>query len=647
MILGNKTKKDERNNRINDISTRLLDPNASKRGYESIIQLQARDGGPLAGFAREQVLRDLIYMVENRYQLTPDQVDQIATQEFTINGKTVTFADQYLTKGGKATTTYELYTELQRKVADKDLENFTRKRQLRQAKALQFETNFIQLVDGPVNIATTQAVRKKFKEDFPGIEMSSQMVRVLTNQASGLEADIEYRMALADNNLQTYADVVTKYEKLSSEQLELVLRKNNIDPKTKTKLSEDIIEDNRGQIRNILSTRINAADTKANQYKVDGVLDAVMDRWVKDVMIEMRKNPLITYKEAANNITAKYAKEFGKVDPEDPFFKVTGEGNNATFAGIDPLNTSYATEQAEIIKAVSDDPESLFNKPLLGKPGSPLVNDMLLMGDDKVPRDWILSLSSQLGYSWKTIYNLQAPRYGLDPIELTRDEEAQELIDPRVRGLLGNRPSPATLQEATSGQQRLIGATGLEVYRPILNLIASEESSNDVEGKGYDAMNLGGTDGGRTPIGTTTGSEQFGKPLTEYTLGEIYEMQKNGQLHAAGRYQFIELTMYDMIEARGLLPPGVTLDSKFDAQTQDILAITYFRQTIQDYKNSNQDPVYGLGQRWIGLQNVNQEELERIVNQIRNDPRYQTPGFQAYEVSPEYEAARQLKYGVA
>jgi muramidase (phage lysozyme) len=157
-------------------------------------------------------------------------------------------------------------------------------------------------------------------------------------------------------------------------------------------------------------------------------------------------------------------------------------------------------------------------------------------------------------------------------------------------------------------------------------------------------MNLAGTNGGRTAIGSGTGSKYFGKPLTEFTLGEIREKQRKGEIHAAGRYQFLGGTIDDVLD-RADISPDITMDSKFDRNTQDILAVAYFRRSIKDYAGSDDQVIQGLGQRWIGLQNIPYEEKLRIVKSIQNDPRYQSPGFQGFDVDPNYEAVRQSKYG--
>ena len=72
-------------------------------------------------------------------------------------------------------------------------------------------------------------------------------------------------------------------------------------------------------------------------------------------------------------------------------------------------------------------------------------------------------------------------------------------------------------------------------------------------------MNLGGTHGGSRAIGSNTGTMYFKKPLIKMTVGEIMDMQAAGQLHAAGRYQFLGSTLQDVFN-RGR-PGGITRDS--------------------------------------------------------------------------------------
>lgn len=110
-----------------------------------------------------------------------------------------------------------------------------------------------------------------------------------------------------------------------------------------------------------------------------------------------------------------------------------------------------------------------------------------------------------------------------------------------------------------------------------LNVLAKYESSAYIQNYdgGYNAMNQGGTKEGREAINPGHSTVLLGKLLTDMTIGEVIQAQKNGRLHAAGRYQFTNNTgtLDDTIKLAG----GISLNSKFDAKTQDFLALTLMR----------------------------------------------------------------------
>ena len=168
----------------------------------------------------------------------------------------------------------------------------------------------------------------------------------------------------------------------------------------------------------------------------------------------------------------------------------------------------------------------------------------------------------------------------------------------------------ASNSRVITSEARRAGATGMQAYRPMLDAIASVESSNDTQFNGYDAMN---TLSNPNDFGTTTGSQAFNRPLIEMTVGEIREAQNNGQLNAAGRYQFIGSTLDDIFDRD--LAPGINDDSLFDRATQDKLAIAYIQSTVSEYKNTNGAVIEGLGHRFHGLRKLPRTQLESLVNQ--------------------------------
>lgn len=219
-------------------------------------------------------------------------------------------------------------------------------------------------------------------------------------------------------------------------------------------------------------------------------------------------------------------------------------------------------------------------------------------------------------------------------------EEANLLFDlpnnPVITPLLEsyNTLQPTNLL-ATQIVTTQAGAKGMQQYRPALDLIASVESNNDTLYNGYDALNKGGN--GSYVIGTNTGTNVFNQSLTTMTVGDIRQLQRQGKLFAAGRYQFLESTLEDIFD-RGLAP-GIDDSSLFDQDTQDRLGVAYIKDTISTYRDNNGDVVDGMGQRFVGLQKVPKEKIKAALDTFQSAV-VGTP-FENIDVIPE--VAEQLE----
>lgn len=116
------------------------------------------------------------------------------------------------------------------------------------------------------------------------------------------------------------------------------------------------------------------------------------------------------------------------------------------------------------------------------------------------------------------------------------------------------------------------------VQRSALDVLGKYES--DTAG-GYDAMNEGGADGGRTVVGYSGPSQnnpRIGKAISKMTVRELMEYHAAGRIHAAGRYQFIGSTFAEEVRRQ-----GVPLDMVFDERVQDAMAINYMNH-IGDWR---------------------------------------------------------------
>ena len=188
------------------------------------------------------------------------------------------------------------------------------------------------------------------------------------------------------------------------------------------------------------------------------------------------------------------------------------------------------------------------------------------------------------------------------------EAEVYGYTDAEFQRLLKSAPSGAKTARAMSLTSQRAGESP---YTPILNLIASKESrSTDPENDGYDAMNTGGANGGHTAFGSGTGNAAFGQKLTQMSVAEVMRLQSKGALHASGRYQIIGSTLKGLVD-KGVMSP----DELYSPEVQDRAAIELFHGRVGKFIDANGEEVVGLGQEWIGLQNLPRDV---ILQSLRN-----------------------------
>ncbi len=241
------------------------------------------------------------------------------------------------------------------------------------------------------------------------------------------------------------------------------------------------------------------------------------------------------------------------------------------------------------------------------------LNSMTFRKHRNIP--WYINqLAKQSNKSAEEIINQQLDEYDLPLIDFTSNRYyiSPTVLPPDVRRIINSMPSTGKNFRALSISHSTRDPG--DRYRPMLNLIASQESSNDTVHGGYDALNTGGY--GRYPEGTSTGERNFGRPLTSFTIQEIIDRQQSGLLMAAGRYQFVPATLIEQVRDQNIDP-----NSLFDEATQDRLAIGYVHTSIGTFRSIGEDVIYGLGQRWHGLQNVSRAEMRRQIDLLDQDPR--------------------------
>ena len=227
-------------------------------------------------------------------------------------------------------------------------------------------------------------------------------------------------------------------------------------------------------------------------------------------------------------------------------------------------------------------------------------------GINKIP-----PIYAQLSSGLRTLsaFDLARAQYraftGKDMVPPPAEQFVDELGS-EFQGLLKFKPTSARTRQAMVGSGD----------RRFLDLVASEES--EAFG-GYDAYNQGGNFDGTVAYGSGNSAEdnRYGKPISQLTVGEIKNLHANGELHAAGRYQFVGDTFTDVVEDLGL-----SNDTVFDAATQDRMAVSRARWRVNHYG------LKGLKSEWVGLQKLPQAKINELYKSLDpfNQPDVLTPG---------------------
>ena len=605
------------------------------RAFEKFLQVESGGlGGTILGSTRDKFFQIATEMFKEGSLTSNEFHELIMSQQFTIGGKTVTYRDQFYKKDIGHFTAIDriLYDQASFRERQENLEE--RQFNDKNTEAVIAQINGDGLSDAEVNDVIQ--LYKSARKPIP-----PQLADLLVNRSLGIDQKIQYQQALGSINngkIYTTATLTAAFPDLTPSQVTSLVDLSNSSgpnggagPSAYTAEMEQLIKD-----------ELKSANQVDPGAQTVGMIREMKAHFAEDVMEKKNHPDYAEYSMAEIMKVVLGEHKRNLAEGKDIYRRiqirntdgkmVDATGTKAGFAIVGESPQVDSPGFQKIVDTVQSNPDSLSSTKLLGD-----INDSnswasqipAIAESGQAPR-WLLELSRTTNIPWKILFNRQAAQYGNYRIPLSRLEDAAEGISPGFRGSLGVIPTGTAVIMGSIRQTRAQGAQGMEVYRPLLNLIASYESSNDTVHGGYDAMNLGGTHGGSRAIGSNTGTVYFKKPLIKMTLGEVMDKQAAGELHAAGRYQFLGTTLQDVLQNGQ--PGGISRDSLFDQATQDKLAVTYIRMTMRSFPN---DPATGIRGRWIGVKDhVSYDELQQIIDRIQQDTRVQGTAFANHEIDP-------------
>ena len=615
------------------------------RAAETFLITESGNNPRAKGNLRIRMLEAIHEMVDSGYidtQTAEKFIDDLRKQKLTVGGKDVSFGDQFFGPAGRDNSVLSSISEA---IHNKNFNARVEQQEENDFRKRMLEGAIKQVTGDGLSDTEREVILTQFKKRY--LQPEGELLDILTHRSLAADRAIQYQMAMQEISLGTpltQAQLAAKFPGLSPTQRQQLASASSMGGHggsgSGLKTYTDVMAQ---EIKSVMKTS-NQIDPGA---QTTGMIGIMQRQFVED-FIKYKNDPK-TYgffkddAAIAQEILANHKKMlhaeggmgegiYRRITSKGPDGKVKPVvGTDAGFVAVfSPGDVSDSPTWKRTIEAIDNDHTVLSNKPLLGDMEDPNSWASQIPGIIKTgePPTWLTNLARYTNTPWKILFNRQAALYGDYRIPLSRLEDAAEGISP---GFLNSVGVPATAAGVVLGsitQARAQGAQGLEVYRPLLNLIASYESSNDTVHGGYDAMNLGGTHGGSRAIGSNTGTVYFEKPLIEMTLGEIMDKQAAGELHAAGRYQFLGSTLQDVLDNGN--PGGISRDSLFDAATQDKLAVTYIRMTMRAYPG---DPTYGIRSRWIGVKDhLSYEETKQVVDRLEKDTRVQGTAFKNTEI---------------
>ncbi len=245
---------------------------------------------------------------------------------------------------------------------------------------------------------------------------------------------------------------------------------------------------------------------------------------------------------------------------------------------------------------IKDDKASLRTTPYLSQAEMDL-GLKYLKGQSVAPPQHAVNLARRIGIPTYDLLAMQADAFKLEyKPKRPKTEGEVDGLDPAVQELLRKYPSASrTLRAVTQTE----GNT-----KWFLDSIASVESAAHGE---YEAMNTSGTGIGvnNMAYGSANSCDVTGC-LTGMTIREVMERQAKGEIFAAGRYQFIPSTLSDTVKYM-----GISLDTPYDATTQDALAIGRLHWRLSRPGNNN---LLGLRTEWQGLHKRLDSEVQPVLD---------------------------------
>jgi hypothetical protein len=428
--------------------------------------------------------------------------------------------------------------------------------------------------------ADIQALTDKWNKEFPGTPFPTDLSNVITVETAEIQGHEDRLDALiiTRNGILLESDVANAPYAVREKYQEYVDKGkaiNAMPQQTKTDIDRDI-----------------KANVKKNTLFLDG--NKEINEVGEEIVRRARDDAHSLYAQyITDGYSGKDARDAALADVAKMIER--GDYNKPREVGDSALSDRLQEARTDI----AANPAVISTKIFLNQEERAATQKALEKGSrSELPRTLRL-LAAQAGIDPWTFATEQMKAANITvtlPEQQPQSERDVDKLSPEIQSLLRRSPSASRTTRAAL-ESNLEGDA-----KWFLDQVASKESASYGD---YDAMNTGGS--GMGPNNTARGSANSCDVtgcLSQMTLGEVMSLQSQGQIFAAGRYQFIPDTLRDTVKQLGL-----SMDTPFDAATQDALAIG--RLT---WRLSVQNSTIGLRNEWQGLWHVSDTKVNEMLD---------------------------------
>lgn len=584
--------------RVSDLLT-----NARASGGQGLLDWVNRVSGNdrnLIGPTRRQGFEIIAKAIETG-QMSPGEWQQIKDYEFVPRGqsKPITIGEYY---AGEISV-------VENAIAQKEKEEYEKRQKDRLFANEEFDEIVRQKIygEGASDEEISQILEAYGRNGFnvPEFLRSYQ-----TQDAKNKEAQKEQLIYLANRNLLTTEELLTpgKY----SEELIAQFKSQASNGDQLKGLNTSKVDDSLKIIEARMSELLKqtGTDTKTSSALLMGMQKAE-DIFNRKVLTELRASgdEDLAIEKAQEYVMTLMWNGMGAEQKNGPF-TITGQVGSLNPFVFMAGSSGKAADEVAKMNRIRNNPQILNTQVIISQRDLQEI-EQFRKGKGGIPAS-IRQIAKSTGKPAVDIINAQLTAAGKPPLAPVLSETIRQGMSPLQRRILEYRPSSGNTYQAFGMNP---GDT-TQPWKPLLDLIASKESTSY---GGYDAMNRGGDDGGHTAIGSANSREVFPGGLSSMTVAQVMDLHNKGELHAAGRYQIVAKTMRGLMQG-SYGPTGVNLNDRFNAATQDKLAIALIRGRAGKFFSGTDtlgNAVVGMGNEWIGLQNLPQGKLAQMLESTR------------------------------